>query len=475
MKLLTALLSLFLLGACTDPITVGSDLLGEDRTGVGETTDIPFTTTVVEEDSLWVLNGTNATYVQGPAFSFGQIDEPTFGLTTHSAYLAPRLTRNASGVTVIPPFARQINLSVDSVVLLIPIDTVAGIYGPGREFPYRALEIAEPIEVRGTNYYSDFTQATLPEDLGYSASFTVSLNPIPVRDTLITSPEVKQPHARIRLSDGFANRIQNLGATSYEYDSVFQQVFPGVYLVPSAPSEALVNFAPIEPQNVTPYGGFNVYYTDSTGNPAFYRMPLQVVLPNYAYDYSNALVEPLLDEEVNNDLVALAGKGSLMTEITFGDLSEWEGKVINRAVLEIPVADVEGVTYDKYPRPSRLELFYKPDPDGPLIAIQDKVELIRTGFREANSNFFLDGNLRTEGDLSLYTVSFSLQMQRIIDGEVPNRLYLRVYPIDAADYGSTQATLFEPVSAKDAARALLNGPQAANNPARIRMTFTELD
>ena len=487
MKLLLALFATLLLAACTDPITVGSDLLGEDRAGVGETTDVSFTTRVVREDSLFILNGTTTRYVLGPSFSFGEIDEPTFGRTTHSVYLAPRLVTNAAGAPVIPPFARQLNPTIDSVVLILPVDTFAGIYGPGRSFPYRALELTDTIPLAGDDLYSNFSAATLPEELGYASTFTVSTTPSLVRDTSAYGAAGSHPHARIRLSDAFGARLGGLGPDAYETNTTFRSRFPGINLTPAAPSAALATLYPSEPpvpqgsQPPTPYSGLNVYYRDSTGNPSFFRIPILVAIPNYEYDYENALVQPLLDGEADNDLIALQGKGGLMTEIMFTDLEEWEGTVINRAVLEIPVASVEGVNYDQYPRPARLELFYRRTANGPLVGSQDKVELIRSragaaggGFL-ANANFFLDGNLRREGDNDVYSVSFSLQMQRILDGEVPPRLYLRVYPLDAADYNASDASLYEAVTAKDPARVLLNGPDAANNPARIRLTYTTLD
>ena len=475
MRFITALFAMLLLAGCTDPITVGSELLGEDRATVGETTDVPFSTRVVREDSIWVLNGTRVAYVQGPAFSFGEIDDPTFGRTTHSVYLPPRLPRNAAGVPVIPDFASQINLSVDSVVLILPLDTVAGVYGPGREFPYRALEILDPIDVVGDDIYSTFQPPVATVDLGYDPTFSVVLSSRPVRDTAITNPAVRQPHVRIRLSDAFANRIQNLQPTDYAADTTFRDVFAGVYLTPDGPTDALINIQPVEPNNVSPYGGYNIYYTDSSGTATFYRIPTQVTLPNYRYDYANSLVETLLSDTTDSDLVAIAGKGGVMTEISFGDLSPYEGRIINRAALEIPVADVPGVSYDAYPLPRRVELFYRPSSDGPLIAIQDKIDLIRTRATVLNSDFFLRGNLVTEGDNRYYSPSFSLHMQRIIDGEVPPRIYLRTYPLSRVDYEATEGLLFAPVFATDPARALLNGPNAGTNPAIIRLTFTELD
>ena len=475
MKLFTALLLLLSFAACTDPITVGSDLLGEDRASVGETTDLPFTARVVREDSIWVLSPVGPSYVQGPAFSFGEIYDTTFGRTTHSVYLPVRLPRNAAGTTVRPDFATLINLSVDSVVLILPLDTTQGVYGPGREFPYRALEIQEPIETVESNIYTNFSPAVGMVDLGADPTFDVVLNSRLIRDTTITNPGVRQPHVRIRLSDAFANRIESLQPTDYDADTLFREVFAGVYLVPDGPTDGLINIQPVEGNNVTPYGGYNVYFTDSSGRATFYRMPLQVSLPRYEYDYSNSFVGSLLADSSESDLLAVAGKGGVMTEINFGDLSEYAGRIINRASLELPVASVPGVSYEDYRLPRRLELFYRPVEDGPLIAIQDKIDLIRTRGNTVNAAFFLRGSLQTEDNNSYYSPALSLHLQRIIDGEAPSRIYVRAYPLDGADYGVTNGIPFAPISATDPGRALLNGPESGTNPAFVRVTFTELD
>lgn len=466
MKVVFSLVLFSLLFACTEPITVGSELLDDDRADVGERTDIPFTTRVVREDSLLAYNGTTVQFndvraVPSPgAYTFGQIQEPTFGTTEHSVYLVPRLPRNATGLPVVPQFATLINATIDSVVLILPIDTVRAFYGPGRTFPYRAVEISQPIDFL-EDYYTDAVFPTEGPNLGYSGNFTATREPTLVRDTAITSPELKRSHVRVRLSDDFAARIDGLAAASYTTDSTFWDEFAGLYLTPDGPSEALVTLAGTEPSNETPYSGFNFYFQDSTGRPALYRMGVLLALPNNDYDYSGSLVEPLLEEGQDNELVAVAGQGGVMTEITLGDLSNLTNRVINRAVLEIPVADVEGVAYEDYPLPTRLELFYRASNDGPLLFIEDRVELVRTRASNANVNFFLGGKMETEDNLQVYSPAFSIHMQRIIDGEVPPRVYLRVTPLETNEIR--------------AARALLNGPAAGSAPARIRVTYTDLN
>ncbi|WP_116124857.1 DUF4270 family protein [Lewinella sp. IMCC34183] len=459
MKVLCALALPLLLLACTDPITVGSELLVTDRATVGEITDIPFTTRVVTEDSLLAYDGT-VSYVPPSPFTFGSLQDPEFGTTRHGVYLTPRLPRNASQLPVVPPYARLVNVTIDSAVVILPIDTVRGFYGPGREFPVRATQISEAVSFT-ERFYNTIFLPTGQTNVAANATFSATATPTLVRDTAITKPELLRPHARIRLSDDFARQIGALGPENYAFDSTFRDAFAGLYLAPDGPSNSLVTFAPTEGQNETPYSGFNFYYRDSTGRAAVYRIGFLQALPANSYDFDGSLAGTLLDSTTSNTLVAVAGQSGLMTEINLGDISELRGRVINRAELEIPVADVEGVSYTDYPLPTRLELFYRATPDGPLLSIADRLELARTRAIPANILFFMGGQLRTEDNIRLYSPAFSIHLQRILDGEAPPQLYLRVSPLDNTEVR--------------AARAFLNGPAAATNPARIRVTYTDLD
>ncbi|MCP9235611.1 DUF4270 family protein [Lewinella sp. JB7] len=450
-----------LLTGCTDPITVGSDLLDDDRAETGETTDVAFTTRVVREDSLFTFNGLNPT--APGTFTFGQIEDANFGQARHSVYLVPRLPRNASGLPVVPLFTQRPDITIDSAVLIIPIDTARAFYGAGRTFAVRGTEISAPIPF-DEDAYSTFSTATNGIDLLGENSFTASVTPTQVRDTAITGNSFRRAHVRIRMGQAFIDLIRNLPSSAYDADSTFRDNFAGLYLEPQENSNALVTLLPGEVAATsadTLYNGFNIYYRDTTDAPAEYRISFRQVLPNYAYDFSNSLVGQLLDGNDDNDLTALVGQGGVVTRLDFTDLSALSDRVINRAELEIPVADVDGVTYTDFPLPSRVELWYRPSSDAELTVITDRFELNRTGASLANIYNFLDGRLRTENGLRLYAPAFTVHMQRMVDGEVPPTVYLRVTPLESTEFR--------------AGRAFLNGPASAENPARVRITFTQLD
>ncbi len=451
------LLVLTLMLSCTDPITVGSDLLNSDRAEVGEILDLPFTTEVVREDSLFTFNG--ATFAAPSAFTFGQIEDPDFGLTRHSVYLTPRLPRTAIGATVVPQFARRPDVRIDSVVVLIPIDTARVVYGPGRTFPYRAFEIQSAVSFT-EDFYSNLQLPTTLTNIGYDGSFDVSMAAMEVRDTAILGRSFQRPHVRIRLSESFVQQANGYIPGDFEADSLFRDRFAGIYLEPDGDSEGLVTLAPVESSRTdTIYNGFNFYYTDTLGKPAEYRVTFLQALPNYTYNYAGSLVGELLADGQDSALVALAGQGGVMTRITFPDLSTLRDRVINSAVLEIPIAQVEGVNYADYPVPTRVELFYRATNTGPLLVIEDRVQLGNA--IGPNLDIFLQGRLETVDGLQLYSPAFSLHMQRIVDEEVAPEVFLRVTPLARSEIR--------------AARVLLNGPQAPTNPARVRITFTKLN
>ena len=412
---------------------------------------------MVPDDSTLTLQGLAPVGATG--YSFGQIEDATFGLTRHSLYLTPQPPRTAVGLTIVPQFVRQASVRVDSIVMIVPIDTLKPFYGPGRTFPFRVVELAAPVSA-SDNFYSNAVLPTRGVNLAAEPTFTATAQPTQVRDTAITNPPFLRAHVRARLSEAFVSRFNALTPAAFETDSIFRLNFPGVSLEPDGTSDGLVYLLPPQQTNDTLYRGINVYYQDTSGAPQVYRIDFRQVIPNYSYDFSGSLVESLLAKDTASDLLAVTGQAGVMTEISLTDLASLRGRIVNRAVLEIPVAQVVGVDYTNYPLPTRLELLYRSG-DGALTPIVDRLELIRSQAQPAGINLLIGGNLQVENGVQLYAPAFSVHLQRMIDGEVPPRLFLRVTPLLSNE--------------PRASRALLNGPTAAVRPARIRLTFTDIN
>jgi hypothetical protein len=457
-RLLGPFVLLLALLGCTDPITVGSDLLDDDRATVGRVVDLPFTTRVIPGDSV-ITYVPRAQFERPGPVTFGQISDPDFGTVRHALYLTPILIRpDRINPPIIPPYASSEDITVDSAVLLIPIDTLRGFYGTGRRFPIALRPLIEKATLFET-FYSNVSLATGTANIATVTELQLTDEPTEVRDTAAYRGDLFSPHLRLRLTDEVARQLQDIDEDDYANDSTFIERFAGLYLEPTGDSDALVTLAANAVSPADDYNGINVYYKDATGTPREFRIPLALALPQYTYDFAGSQVQSLLEDGNDADLIAVMGQQGLMTEIDLGDVTEFQGRVINQAKLTVTLAEVAGVEYDEYPAPTRLELWYRESATGPLLPIADRLKLGQARAGANVTDFFLGGGREEDS----YSPTFTIHMQRILDEQAPPRLYLRVTPLQI------QSGNFRPN------RAFLNGPDAPEQPATISITFTDLN
>lgn len=449
---------LMVLTACTEPITVGSELLEGDRATLGQTMELDFTTTVLEEDSVLTFDASANAALS--AFTFGQLSNEVFGELKHSVYIIPNLPRSsATGLVQAPAFAFNDEVDVDSVVLILPLDTAAGIYGSGLDFPIRMIELAGAVD-QNQDFSSEVDLSIGFDELQRDPSFTSQFAATLLYDTIISSGDsVLRPHVRIAFDDQFVNRINTQDASIFDSDTTFWEFLSGMLIEPTEDNGGLIT---LQPQSTTTsqaaFTGIYYFYQDTASNrPTFYRTPLSLWLPRYEQDYNGTLFGDRLATGEDNESFVVAGQAGLLTAITFSDLSSLEDVVINEAILTLFREDVEGLDYDEFPAPTFTALYYQ-DGTGALVPIEDR-QVLGNPNNSTAIRTFLGGDPQEDEDGNIfYEPRFSVHMQRMIDGEVPPTIYLRTVPLD-----------------RDPARMILGGPNAAVRPATVRVTFTELD
>lgn len=444
-------LAFIVLTACTEPITVGNDLLDGDRANVGQTTDIPFTTRVVRDDSLLVYDASEFGSVGG--YNFGRLQDDIFGTWKHSVYLTPGIpTSTTTGLRIPPPFSFT-ERNVDSVVLILPIDTSFALYGPDRTFGVRAGIVSSLVE--RVDYYADVELARNLNDLNANDQFTATTTPRLLYDTVYTSGDtVSAAHIRIRFDETFLTELNSRDETTFQNDTMLATLLAGVYLEPLAGNDGMVGLSsPLNDPSST--SGFYFFYQDTSAEmtPRIYRMPLSLWLPQYQKSFAGSLTEELLADGDDPDQLAVAGQQGVMIEITLTDLDALSDKVINQAEIRFYEEIIEGYSYDLYPEPEFLGLYYRNE-SGSLVSIRDRQLLNQS----AGVEDFLGGDALRDDDNNLfYRNRFSVHLQEMIEGIVPNKIYLRVVPTD-----------------RDPSRVILRGAESAELPASIKITFTEI-
>lgn len=440
--------------ACTDPITVGSELLSGDRAEVGFNGAIGIDIRTFPEDSLITYNASINEPLQRNLL--GQIVDPVFGRTKRSIYILPRLLRNsASGLIQRPPFiAFRDSFSIDSIVVVLPLDT-SGFYGQAltNSLDYEVREITQDIDL-DIDYTSNVALEVSNEVLTMGSLLARNTRTL-LHDTLIID-SLTDFHIRIPLDMSLATRLLNADTSLYENDDIFNDsLLQGLQIDPVAVNNGMLLVNTEGNLNA----GINIYYSnDDNSVTSFYPLDIDLTLSNFEFDRTGSQSEMVLAQSLNNDFALLEGTAGLMTEVEILNAEDLRGTVINQAQLEIYLEDLEDYDYGELEPADFLTLYYR-HADGRMQVIED-VSSLSTGTSQSTLLFFIGGSLEEDednGSSGVYRVNLSVHLQRIVDDVLPPVIYLRVGPTTASP-----------------ARAIIRGPEAAELPMRLRVAFTEL-
>ncbi|MBK7634333.1 MAG: DUF4270 family protein [Saprospiraceae bacterium] len=110
---------LFILNSgCQDPLTVGNDLLDDQKINIGVIDSFDITTTTIPGERVV----THRPNVDSRLYYLGQMNDPLFGKTSAELFLKFQMG------TVKPNYHTEVRLKFDSLVLTLQYDSTA-IYG----------------------------------------------------------------------------------------------------------------------------------------------------------------------------------------------------------------------------------------------------------------------------------------------------------------------------------------------------------
>lgn len=447
-----ALGGLFIAGSysgCTDITDIGSDLLEEDRLGLDYVDTISIIATTVTVDSVLTQSGTIIAN-QLDRFMFGNFNDPVMGRVTAGMYVQPLLDRDRIGLFAVPRLPSFRNSFLDSIVLVLTLDS-AGFYGkPSQPFGLEVLRVIEDMSA-SANYYSNVSFATSAVPLG-SAQFSPTIDSITVLDySNLTVDTLRYPHIRIPLSTALGQELIGLDSVEYyKSDTTFISVFKGLYIRPTQQTDGLVafNWRSLRP-------GIFLYYTNDVGLPRQYQYEINEFsarMSRIQHDYSGAPVVPFLNdpERGKNILFAQALAGTNI-KIEIPHVASLRNAIINHAELEIPVVAFPGDDSLRYVNNPDVYLTI-PDTTLAPTAVPD--------FTLAGSNrvpifggVFIKGE---NGRPDRYRMNISSHLSNMAQGRAGNVMYLQI--INKAQRGG---------------RVIFAGPQNTENRMRLKVAFTK--
>jgi len=435
---LWASMSMFLLlAACNDPAAIDTDLIDQDRADVVFKNDFSLTASTIEEDSVQTYNVGN----QLNSYPCGIFVDPVFGETEASIYGQVRLVS-------VPDYD---DVTFDSIVLSLAYSN-PGLYGDSTEQVsldvYRILE-----DIDGeTDYYSDAEFDTEITPLGTFEYFPRPNDSVDIN--LYTTDSVRlttvAPHIRTKLDPAFGQEVINFDSTTYSTNANFLEALKGLYLKPEGSTEGISAF-----DLRSNFSRLSIYYTTDEGTPleySYFFTDLSAKIVNYKHDYSNSIVEPFLINSVNNeDLIFIQGMSGVNTKITIDDIDDLGDVIINKAELELYVAEIPTDNAELYAPISQIIVAEK-DEDDSFIFIDD----VNNAIIRADIGAF-GGALEedTDNNVMKYTVNITTHLQDIISGVSNNEIFIRSFP-----------------KASNLSRSVLYGVTDSTYPIKLKVTYT---
>ncbi len=392
------------------------------------------------------------------AFTFADTSVRTNGLSVQllGSYFDPQFGPMKAGVVAQLQLSSNIGTGVvtaglvaDSLVLALPFNGVDYGYGNFNPQTFRVHELSEALSL-DSNYYSTRVPLTLGGDLVAGNRGTIEPEPL---EEAIVGEDTLDPQLRIPLSLELAERfLDAFGTADLASNDAFLEFFKGVYITVDNP-EQLPNQGGILYLALT---GSNskatLYYHDLNDQPDLLRT-LDLPINSNSVRYTviehrpELALDPALPAALNDTISAagtvhvqtLAGARTAVRMPAIIGLDSM-GRVLAKAELIVPI---QGTYYPYYLPPATLFLFRK-DSLGNDVFLPDQLAGIGA----------IDGNYRASE--RSYHFNITRYIQRVLNGTYPNTGF-EIVP------GSNGVS---------ANRVVLNGPASAEDPMRLRLTFT---
>ena len=436
-------LSFGLFNACNDPTIIGSDLLEGEGLNVvfSDSLDIRAKSTIVDSVKTYSLGtATQTTYM------LGSFEDPFIGQSNGSIYTEVHFGTSAPNYE---------NSTLDSLVLILGFDTL-GFYGDTLlSHDIEVFRMLEPISMRDSIFSNeDFEVDMMPvgSKLGYVPNRVDSLS---VFDPTVDSMVNVSPQLRIRLDDVLGQEIiDDVGAA--ETDSAFVELLNGLYIKAQTSSPGA--FVGIDIGSLETPTNLILYFTKDDTITADYKYVLTGRrFARYEHNYTGFNAEPFIDDfDMGDSLLFLQSMSGLNVEFDISDVMGLTDVLINKAELEVFIAELEGENLDIYPPVNGIIASRYSEAERLLV-----VEDARIGIEFGNLAQFFGGTLEEEEVNSVtvkkYNINLTTHLQRVLEGEEdPEIIISALLKLDRPN------------------RSVIFGPGHSEYPALLRIAYTTL-
>lgn len=426
--ILFLLIFLIYLPGCIKSSVIGDDIIKGDEISVMFSDTSSIVAKTLKNDSIKVYPVTKR------SFLLGQLDNNIVGKSNAEIY--------CDFVTL--GSAPDEGSTYDSIVMTVFFDTLLNHGIKDENFEFEVYELTQSlVESEKDTFYSNNTFEYNPEIIGqggFIPSFVDSVSVIEPGDDTIKYAEA----VRIKLDDAIGNRFF-ADTISLQNDSLFKQMFKGLYIKATSKANAIVGFS--KENTIGNLSTKIELYTSKDSKLKKSTFNLDHVVNNFKHDYTGSEVVDYFDNAVKGqDFLYVQGMEGVKIELEIKNLdflknSDGTFKNINKAEL-VFYALVDEETPDV---PPRIISIYE-DEEGVKKAVEDYAFSLLQ-----NDPYLFNGygeELEIEGTTTIrYKMNLTMHLKELIKNEIYNS-NLTIFPSDrfgnpayAKFHGSNSAIL----------------------------------
>lgn len=426
------LLPLFALFSCVDENeTLGIDLIDEnDELTVGLCKEVTMSSCFFKEDSLLTAN-----YRYNV---FGEYKDDKFGTVSSEIFTQLCLSSTAEDFTT---------FAIDSIYLTLA-------YSGGYSIDTALAPTRMKVSIYELNEVLDSTKKYSFDDVAVNSMpiFSSEVD-IDVNNDIVIGTDTLNPQLRLKITnDEFIQKIQSFTGDNDQ----FQELIKGIKIVAEKVDENGF-MAYVDMTSATT--GLVLYY-EKDSKKQTYKLNFPEKgnrFMRYEYDFSGSDINSLSSDTLglNEEYIYLGNMGISMAKLDIDEeaFKHWKDSVnngaehnnvaINRAVIEIPVAEINQSLL-----PIRKILCYRKyvsDGDTTMVLIHDAQV----------SDTYYDGMY--EYSTNSYRINVTMHFENYLNGNIDN-LDLYLVPDERRSTAN---------------RVILNGTKHPNKPINIRITYSQ--
>lgn len=426
------LLPLFALFSCVDENeTLGIDLIDEnDELTVGLCKEVTMSSCFFKEDSLLTAN-----YRYNV---FGEYKDDKFGTVSSEIFTQLCLSSTAEDFTT---------FAIDSIYLTLA-------YSGGYSIDTALAPTRMKVSIYELNEVLDSTKKYSFDDVAVNSMpiFSSEVD-IDVNNDIVIGTDTLNPQLRLKITnDEFIQKIQSFTGDNDQ----FQELIKGIKIVAEKVDENGL-MAYVDMTSATT--GLVLYY-EKDSKKQTYKLNFPEKgnrFMRYEYDFSGSDINSLSSDTLglNEEYIYLGNMGISMAKLDIDEeaFKHWKDSVnnggehnnvaINRAVIEIPVAEINQSLL-----PIRKILCYRKyvsDGDTTMVLIHDAQV----------SDTYYDGMY--EYSTNSYRINVTMHFENYLNGNIDN-LDLYLVPDERRSTAN---------------RVILNGTKHPNKPINIRITYSQ--